>query len=259
MDTFELIWQFQEEIVKIYDKEELSPLRGNQDDYILNGREILVWYRDVTKKNAAKHNLFTTYSGISNDLFICSDELIYFTAHLYLYRPFINNPLNDHDEFNGTVIFLNNQNFQAKRYNMFADIVSQKTYNYWDRIGDLIASFFPEKIKQNKIYFSTTVDAIPEQFRKSPNYAWLKEFKENEYQKLNNIRKQIVHYTTTDTDYRQRHLESFKDREAMIQLQNDRKNLPEYYKTQNKLTIDGFEKTMLLLEEFNLVMFPEQF
>ncbi|HWC54900.1 MAG TPA: Cthe_2314 family HEPN domain-containing protein, partial [Chitinophagaceae bacterium] len=157
----------------------------------------------------------------------------------------------------GREIFPNHQNIEAKRYNMFADIVSQKTYNYWDRIGDLIASFFPDRIKPNQVYFSSAIECIPAEFHSSDNYIWLNDFKTTEYNKLNSLRRQIVHYTTTDTDYRHRHLQ-VKDRETMELLQSERESLPEYYKRQIKLSLDGFEKTMQLFEEFNSTLFADK-
>lgn len=255
MDNQELIWAFQKKIVEIYGQQNLTPLRGENDDYTINGREILTWYYDVTNSNAVMHNLHTNYFDLLNDLFICSDEMIYFTAHLFLYRPYINNPLHHGHVFYGREVFPNYQNIEAKRYNMFADIVSQKTYNFWDRVGDLIASFFPNRIKPHQIFFPTAINCIPNEFHSSENFNWLSEFRKNEYSKLNAIRKQIVHYSTTDTDYRQRHLK-VKTREEMEQLQAERESLPEYYKEQIKLTLTGFEKTMSLLEDFNKNLFP---
>lgn len=258
MNTKELIWKFQEKIVEVYNKEFIVPLRGNNDDYQINGREILIWYSEITRKNATKYNLHSNYHDIQNDLFICSDEIIYFTAHLFLYKPFINNPLNDVHIFYEKEVFPNYQNLEAKRYNMFADIVSQKTYNYWDRIGDLIASFFPEKLKIKQIYFSKAIEIIPEEFHSSPNFIWLNNFKNTEYNDLNKMRRQIVHYATTDTDYNRRHLFNSSNREAMTILQVQREALPEYYKNQIKLTLEGFEKTMLLIEEFNSILFTSE-
>lgn len=256
MDNHELIWEFQRKIVEIYNQQHLIPLRGENDSYQIDGKEILTWFHDVTNPNAIKHNLHTTYFDLQNDLFICSDEMIYFTAHLFLYKPYMNNPLEAGHEFYGREIFPNHQNIEAKRYNMFADIVSQKTYNFWDRIGDLIASFFPDIIKSHQVFFASAIECIPQDFHSSDNFKWLNEFKKNEYAKLNSIRKQIVHYTTTDTDYKQRHLK-VKTREEMEILQAEREGLPEYYKNQIKLTLEGFEKTILLLEDFNRVLFPK--
>jgi len=110
MDNHELIWSFQKKIVEIYNQQNLIPLRGESDSYRINGREILTWYHDVTNANAIKQNAHISYFDLLNDLFICSDEMIYFTAHLFLYRPFINNPLNYGHECNGREVFPNIQN-----------------------------------------------------------------------------------------------------------------------------------------------------
>jgi len=39
MDNHELIWSFQKKIVEIYDQEDLVPLRGENDDYTINGKK----------------------------------------------------------------------------------------------------------------------------------------------------------------------------------------------------------------------------
>ncbi|MBM2841747.1 MAG: hypothetical protein HW412_2275 [Bacteroidetes bacterium] len=110
------------------------------------------------------------------DQLFCSDELLYFTAHLFLYRPHINDPIRDSFEAGKQVIFPNFQNVQGKRYDMYADVVSQIAYNYWDRIGDLIASFILDRIDKERVYFVTAVNSIPSEFHTSPNFIWLKHF-----------------------------------------------------------------------------------
>ena len=50
---------------------------------------------------------------------------------------------------------------------MFIDLTFQITYNYWDRIGSLIASIFNDRIKSKNIYFPSAIDAIPSEFRKN--------------------------------------------------------------------------------------------
>jgi len=255
MDSNELILALQRKIIEIYKEQNLIPIRGENDNYLLNDKNIIKWFRAVTTPNSKKYNLQLTYFNLLNDLLICSDEMIYFTAHLFLYKPYINNPLEISQEINGVEIFPNYQNIEAKRYNMFVDIVSQKTYNFWDRIGDLIASFFPDKIKPHGVYFPAAIDCIPKEFHISHNFEWLNNFKQTEYSKLNSFRKQIVHYTTTDTDFRQKHI-FVKNRAEMENLQFERERIPEYYKNQIKLTIEGFEKSLLLLEEFNKLLFP---
>jgi len=183
---------------------------------------------------------------------------MYFTAQLFLYLPYINNPLNDSFNFQGSPVFPNYQNFEARRYSMFADVASQKVYNYWNSIGDLLATFFPNQMNQKRIYFGTAIDKIPTQFQNSSNYIWLKDFKKNQYAQLNLIRNQVVHYTTTDTEYRHQHLEIIYDKPAIISLQQNREGLADYYKEHLKLGNEGYEKTLLLLlEEINQVLYTQ--
>jgi hypothetical protein len=110
---------------------------------------------------------------------------------------------------------------------------------------------FPENLK-NKILFSNAIDLIPSQFHSSDNYIWLKSFKDGNYRKLNELRKRIVHYFTTDTDYRHTHLLAI-ERSDMEKLQSEREGLPNYYKLELQRTIEGFERTLFLLEEIGLV------
>lgn len=257
MEHRDLIWEIQKTIIEIYYKHDLINLRGLNNDYQLNGKQILLWYSEVTRKCAVNYNGQFNYFKTLDDLFFCSDELLYFTAHLFLYRPYINNPIEDGFYVSERTVYPNYQNLEAKRYSMYADITSQKAYNYWDRIGDLIASFFPNKLKPHQIFFPSAIDCIPEQFHASSNYTWLKEFKEVGYQELNRIRKQIVHYTTSDTDYKYKHLDNSSDRQAMEILQAEREGLAEFYKRHIGFTLQGFEKTLYFLEELNQVLFAE--
>ncbi|MEI5579633.1 hypothetical protein, partial [Streptomyces brasiliscabiei] len=75
---------------------------------------------------------------------------------------------------------------------------------------------------------SNSLDFIPADLQASPNYIWLKDFKETEYKELNQKRKQIVHYQTTNTEYIQRHLKTIHDRDSIERLQTLRESLPDY-------------------------------
>lgn len=256
MTNSELIWEYQRRIVEIYKNEDLTCLSGFDNTYQLNGKNILVWHSDVTRKCAVKYGGHFDYFQNFDDLVFCSQELMYFTAHLFLYRPFLNDPLKDGHLFYGKMIYPNNQNMEAVRYSMYADVVSERAYNYWDRIGDLIASFFPGSLEQHKIFFPTAIQAIPTEFHNSANYQWLKDFKEGEYIRLNEQRKEIVHYTTTATKFKQQHLEKVSDKTGMEKLLADRMNIADFYKEHINLTLLGFEKTLSFMEEISPTLFP---
>ena len=131
---------------------------------------------------------------------------------------------------------------------MFSNIVSEKLYNYWDRIGDLLATYFPSSIKPEQVFFPKAIEIIPSDYYDNENYRWLKDFKENGYKILNQIRKQTVHYTTEDTRFKHEHLNSSTEKEHMEELFKNRYSLADIYKNQLDLTLIGFEKTLLLIE-----------
>lgn len=167
---------------------------------------------------------------------------------MYLYRPYINNPIQDGHPIGDMMLYPNLQNREAKRYSMFSAIVAEKIYNYWDRIGDLIATYFPDLIKPSAADFARAIDIIPKSYQENANNQWLKNFKENQYKELNTKRRQYVHYKTADTQFKHEHLMKSTDIVEMEKLVFDRNDLADYYKEQHKLTLLGFEKTMLLIE-----------
>lgn len=257
MNTKELLWKYQKAIQAIYEEQKLTCLSGLHNEYVINGKEIFIWHNEVTRKCAIKYGGHFHYMKNLDDILFCSDELLYFTASLYLYRQYINNPIEEAFRFGDGMVYPNFQNLYAKRYSMLSDVVGQKAYNYWDRIGDLIASFFPDKIESHKVFFTTALDVIPQDFKESKNYSWLMEFKETGYKELNGKRKQIVHYSTTETEYKYEHLKGSGNKEAMEKLQHEREALADFYKQHIALTLSGFEKTLLLLEEISNKLFSD--
>ena len=252
--------EFQGLVSKVYEEQGLNCLSGLDSMYLLNGKPLLRWHNDVTRKCAVKNYGHFGFSKNFDDILFCSDELLYFTALLFLYRPYINNPLEEADDLGNEMLYPNIQNLYAKRYSMFADVAGQTTYNFWDRVGAMIASFFPnKKINPRSISFDKVVkDEMLDKFKNSPNYIWLEKFKDNEYKELNRKRKEIVHYFTSDTDFKYNHLrKGVTDKEEMEKLQAERVGLADFYKHQISLTFVGLEKTLLLLGEISDVLYND--
>jgi hypothetical protein len=256
MESNRVILKYQEAIVAIYREQNLTCLPGLDQSYQLNGRNILEWHLNVVGKAAQRNRQFQ-YNRNMDDIFFCSTELLFFTANLYLYRPHINSPLRDAFPVGGRNVYPNYQNLGSNRYHMFADVASQAACNYWDRIGDLIGSYFPERIEPDKVFFSTAIDIVLDQFRGSEHFTWLKRFKETDYRELNKKRKQVVHYNTLDTEFKYDHVKSVEDREAIEALQAEREALADFYKQHISLTLAGYEKTLLFLEEISPELFRD--
>lgn len=258
MKPDKLIWEYHKLHQKVYDDYGLTSLSGLNNEFTLNGRELLEWHCDATRKCSVKYKEQFYHMKNFDDILYCSEELLCYTASLFLYRPYINNPLDEAFSFSGGTIYPNFQNLYAKRYSMFANIASQSVYNLWDRVGDMIASYFPDKINPSRVFFATAMDIIPIQFHSSINYLWLDNFRKTDYKELNEKRKQVVHYITIETDYKYQHMEKgSSNREAMEKIQAEREALPDFYKKHIDLTLEGMAKTLSLLEEISNVLFTD--
>ena len=243
-----IVWDYQKAIIEVYKEQDLKSLAGLNQEFVVNGQQMLTRFYQVTRKGRIKFKE-VDFPKLFDDIVFCSDEILYFTAHLYLYTPYINNPLQEGYWVNDTMIFPDEQNLEAKRLSMFINTLSEKIYNYWDRMGDLIATYFPNKIDSKKVYFSTAIDIIPEVYHKSSNYDWLRNFKENEYKVLNEKRKDVVHYIGYDTNFRHKHISSATNEQELAALIEERNSLPNFYKSHIETTLNGFEKTLSLIEE----------
>lgn len=249
MNHEDLMWEFQRGIIEVYKNHELTSLRGLEDDYMVNGRQIISWHSDVVRDARIIYRKQFDFIKNFDDMISCSDEIMYFTANLFFYRPYLNSPLKEGFHFGDRHVYPNNQNLAARRYAMFDSIVSEKLYNYWDRIGDMLAALFPELLKPHQVFFSRIIDVMPEKFYDSANYKWLKEFKENEFEKLNKIRKRRVHYHSSDTDFKYEHMKAVSDHEQVEKIEIEREAMADYYKEHITHTLNGFEKAVLLVEE----------
>lgn len=247
-ERHKIIWDFQREIAKIYKEYELTNLSGLDMEFMLNGRQIFAWFIDTVNAGQKWFPNFDFFN-LFDDLIVCTDEILHFTAQLYLYRPYLQDPIAEAYIFAGKPLYPITDTIEVKRYNIYSNSLCEKVYNYWDRIGDLIATYFPDLFDPKKVYFGTTIDKIPLEFQESENYKWLKSFKETDYADINKRRIEIVHYTSLGTTHKRQHIKDPFNRQQIEKLIEERNSRPEYFKRHIKLTQDGFERTVLLIDE----------
>ncbi|WP_179020207.1 Cthe_2314 family HEPN domain-containing protein [Winogradskyella forsetii] len=272
-----LIDDIQNKIVSIYNSEGINMLRGIDDSYELkNGKQILVWNTNIIseihkyeRKMDINLNPFDFYfmKNLDNILFT-SDELAYYTANAFLYKDKINNPIKDsssiYDKKRGKWLtyYPNFQNLASKRYSMFIAGAFEKLYNLWDRLGDLLwASYFQDSLKERAVDFSRVIDLIDNtEYNEIDSFKWLLNFKNSDYKELNDIRKNIVHYSSIDIEHKYKHMDSFENNEGKMQnilsdknevekLMNERFGYYDFLKTQIEVSIEGFIKVHELIEE----------
>jgi hypothetical protein len=275
----DLINELQKEIIKIYISEDIKMLVGINNDYLLpNGKQILMWNGDTISnmhiyEREAKVDLnlykFKFYKNLDNLLFT-SDEIAYFTANAFLYKDRINDPIKDERSYfddkrqKWITYYPNFQNLESKRYSMFIAVAYEKIYNYWDRLGDLLwATYFQNDLKEIAVDFSRVVTMIEEKYpsyNSIPSFVWLMNYKNTNYKSLNDIRKNIVHYTSIDIEFKSKHLEKFENndgkqqsvlsnRDEVQKIMDERRGYLAILKTEINYTIEGFIKVHELIEE----------
>lgn len=255
MNDHDLVEAYRARIQEIYDGEGLVNIRDIKRSSLRENPPIDTQFSNITRKAMVKYG--TNYFDLYDEILFCSDEVLYFVANLFLYRQFLNDPLVDAERFGGGMVYPNLGNFHSKRYAMFANVAAEKLYNFWDRLGDVLASFFPDIFNKDRVFFVDTVQRLPEQFRKGENYEWLLAFSKNEYVELNKIRKQTVHHFGVATRERQEHLDIFRDREAVQAWQAQRLGYLEFYQRHINLTIEGYQRLLHFLKEIDISLFAD--
>lgn len=230
-------------IIQVYQQHDLKCLRGQKSEYEVNGRNILSLHSQAIQQFTGKNNF--NFNKNIDDIILCSDEIIYFLANVILFEPLINDPIRDKiDLGNGNFIYPNFQNLYAKRYDMFTNVCYEKIYNYWDRIGDLIAACIDTGLHERRIYFATVLSNIPEQFRNNEHFSWLLDYKNNEYGELTKERRNIVHYLGSGTEFSYQLIFSSSDRTEVEYLMEERRRIPITLQSALRNSIEGFMRTL---------------
>jgi len=242
--NFHAIREYDQAIRKIYKEYNLKCLR----DYKIGGKNTLTEYTNVTEYYRKKNREFDFLYN-SDDLLLIFDEILYFTANTILYEQFINDPRDDKFPIpGGRYIYPNYQNLHAKRFDMYVDVSFEKLYNFWDRIGDLIDACIPTGLPKREIYFAKVLKNIPDNFRNIEGFTWLDNFYKNDFKELSGKRREIVHYTSTGTNFRFEHALTPQNEKQINALMEKRRNVPKLLCDSLVKTIEGFEETLIFLK-----------
>jgi len=227
----DIIELFEKQVFEIYSKENLIALQDNE--YSFGGVNVL----EMTSISRKFSHLDSSFNTMKNtwDIIICNSDLRYFTALLYLYRPFINNPFDEMVHYDGRTIFTYFQNMYDHRYSQFASICFEKLYNYCDRIGDLLANCHQDKFRDpKKIFFPLVVDKLKLDIniKNDTFFGEILTYRDNVYKGHNEIRKEVVHYHQFETNYRYDFTMNSTNKEEITKLWDFKYGLPEYFKEQ---------------------------
>lgn len=272
----ELINNIEQEIRKLYNEKGIICLGMNQDYTLPNGKQLLVWNAEIISNViqygrinslSLNSNDFSFHQVLDNILFI-SREIGYFTAHCFLYVDKINNIVKDKQTIFDSKkqewieYYPNYGNLESSRYDMYLNVVFEKLYNFWDKLGDLLwATFFQSDMPERRVDFHKTIDLIstkyPE-YKYFKSFIWLENFKDNDYKNFNEIRKDIVHYSSLSIKFKYQHLGTeainksaipLNDKSSAEQFMNERKSYCDLFLKEIHNSIEGYIKTHELIEE----------
>ena len=182
--------------------------------------------------------------NITRDIDFIQADLIYSTGILYTLRPLINNPITESEYFMGKQRATYFQNLYDSLYSMYASFCYEKLYNFWDRIGDKIATEFPTEFSNPRfIMFANVIDKIRANNSENENLNWLFQFKDSDFKEFNERRKKVVHYEQIETRYMESILDHSSDMEKVKEIWNEKCSLPEFFKKHIELTNKGVENT----------------
>jgi hypothetical protein len=147
--------------------------------------------------------------------------------------------------------------FQSRpivRYVQIANCLFEKTYNYWDAIGDTLDYYLKTGLKKRQVNFSTVIDSLLKQYplivKKSEDFEWLVNFKENNYKNINSKRKDIVHYFNLETQLWTNWLKSNTDKKKILEIQNEIFSYSDLFKIELENSLSGYQKSLNFIHEF---------
>lgn len=215
------------------------------DDYKINGKSPVEIFTRVARNN---NKIKDTFYVVNNLGRITQDTRFYVT-NLLLIRPYVTDFLADEFDMDSKKYYRYFPTIYDKQYLLVAGILFELFYNYWDQIGDALAEVFLPNLLKNNIYFGTVLDQFPLPYTNSINYKWLSNFKAQEYTRLNNKRKNIVHYNSIESDYFEQYQDLIGDRKELENLQKEKEGLADYFLDQHNLALKGFEYLTDLINE----------
>ena len=209
-------------------------------------------YKTINVMNQPDANFvnpqWNSYKNL-RDIVNCNQDIKYFTGNLFLLLPYINNPLQELDTTTFNFTFAHyHQNLYDHRYSTYVSCCFEKAYNYWDRIGDLLYSFYPSLITNiRSVDFVRIVDAIYSIGERDPNFLWLYNYRLNQYDQLNSYRRNIVHYYQYETTYHDDFIRNTSNIPGLTAIWDEKSRMPTFFREHLEFACDGCEQTYLYL------------
>jgi hypothetical protein len=224
---------------------EIPSLVNYQSEYITDG--FTNKFIDVCRKS--KPLIPFKDFDFAYDLVYLSQDMCFILSELFLFKPYLRNFLEDPINTRNKTIYRYFPSFYDKQYFHLASNFLQTTYNFWDRIGDLLYHFFEfPKIKSDRdVYFDRIINQFPEE-SKNESYDFLLNFLQNEFKQFNKDRKQIVHYKGIEAQVFSSWIENSGRKDEIEKMQEWKIQLIDEYLELRGKSFKGIECALNLIE-----------
>lgn len=192
-----------------------------------------------TKVTTQRDSIREVPLNLWDDLFYISNDLVHYTCLLFLLRPLINDATREDGTYH--------QNWYDARFLSYASALHFAVYNFWDRIGDLLYSFFETGLPNNSVYVGRVLNNFPSRHRESHFYKRLRGIYEDHVRPIVSERNEDAHTTSIPTSHFYGILLARGG--EMDEKVEDKRSLPDVFREQIDFAYEGFELALRLIAD----------
>lgn len=227
--------EFNKEIIEVCEREHLFALNQIKDGNQHINNELSVVMGIKKSINPLPYSHFK----IQDEMTFITRDIRYVVGVLFFLRPYIVNT----DESGGRY----NQNMPDRRYTMYASFGIEASYNFWDRIGDVLHLYFETGLPVDNVYLKRVLNNIKPMYKATPEYEALNELFKTKVEPFLEDRHDVVHYYQLETKYYHGAIQYRGNQSELKKLNAEKHGLPEKLKEHLELCIEGFRLTVALL------------
>lgn len=228
--------EFDEEIREKYRELDLKHLTELEFD----GKGHRGFFVEIVRKKQVFQSAPFSDFKMSHEMDCITADIKYITGILFILRSDINNPHGDGGQYYQTI--------GDRRYLMYTTFGLQATYNFWDRLGDLLWYFFPSTLAERDIYFDRIISFINAPYNTTDSYTSLLKLYNEQVKPVLQIRKEAVHYFQPECKHYWGNIEDRTD-EGMKKRYDEKFGYADLMFNQLTIAQKAYELTLNLIDE----------
>jgi hypothetical protein len=194
-------------------------------------------------------------------------EIAVCISNLLIYWPLIGELTENRIISNGETYYMPNVNYNDFQFYMWCTFCIERLYSYWETLLVILYNYDSLKIGPKKVSFGNYFynldkkisDGASSVFPKtSTNLKWLLDYANKDYKEITKLRHRSIHHEFTDDNdglltakYYINAFDNVSDKKSLDKYSFEIKKYPSLLMKHFKLCLEGFEKTLLLIDELD--------